>query len=661
MSDQSFHFTLGPVQGFVAQARRTRDFWAGSFLLSWLAGAAMLAVKQQGGKIDFPAPDEDYLKWLTGEHQGPHGPRQGCIPNRFKAIRCKVPESFNPLAVEQAVRSAWRALAEAVWRRDLERHEAGGETRAIWERQIEGFWDIAWALGEDNSLLDRRKNWRTWLPPEEAGVKCSMMAGWQELSGAAQPGDERLGAFWEPLRESMPRDLDEAERLCAIAFVKRRFAGAFAEVRETFQLQPSPLTQAQGGRSWTLHGWRLEGQMPSTLDLAAAPWVARLSESAELQAASAALVAASPLLGRSDRGLGLLRCVREHPNRDLAQLHSSTLFAHVLDNSRLCPERAAVKAMRHAIKALGQGAPSPFYAILLMDGDSLGQLLREEGAPARISTALNAFTARVPERVDAHNGVLVYAGGDDVLALLPLEDALGCAAAIRADYLAAFKAAFGARVSPSTLSAAITFAHVKTPLTRLLHDSHQLLDEVAKDASGRDALAVRVVKPSGTALQWARPWACALDPERPERLLIERLAEQFAAGRGTEDAEFSSKFFYRIRERFDFLNPAQDQPEATPVFSQEEAVSLLAVDYLASGVNRKRALGIEQAEARIRPLLEQCYPVRRYRAEETTRRLGIPLSPACSTEVTGEYRQLPRLEADAALLVRFLAQKGVES
>ena len=32
-----FHFTLGPVQSFVAQARRTRDFWAGSFLLSWLA------------------------------------------------------------------------------------------------------------------------------------------------------------------------------------------------------------------------------------------------------------------------------------------------------------------------------------------------------------------------------------------------------------------------------------------------------------------------------------------------------------------------------------------------------------------------------------------------------------------------------------------------
>ena len=38
------HFTLGPVQSFVAEARRLRDFWAGSFLLSWLSGQAMRAV-----------------------------------------------------------------------------------------------------------------------------------------------------------------------------------------------------------------------------------------------------------------------------------------------------------------------------------------------------------------------------------------------------------------------------------------------------------------------------------------------------------------------------------------------------------------------------------------------------------------------------------------
>lgn len=46
-ADQYFHITLGPVQGFVSQARRTRDFWAGSFLLSWLAAVAIKSSRKR--------------------------------------------------------------------------------------------------------------------------------------------------------------------------------------------------------------------------------------------------------------------------------------------------------------------------------------------------------------------------------------------------------------------------------------------------------------------------------------------------------------------------------------------------------------------------------------------------------------------------------------
>ncbi|HHY62363.1 MAG TPA: hypothetical protein GYA11_05195, partial [Firmicutes bacterium] len=34
-------FTIAPVQGFVGQARRTRDFWAGSYLISYLTAHAI--------------------------------------------------------------------------------------------------------------------------------------------------------------------------------------------------------------------------------------------------------------------------------------------------------------------------------------------------------------------------------------------------------------------------------------------------------------------------------------------------------------------------------------------------------------------------------------------------------------------------------------------
>lgn len=627
----------------------------------------MQAVKAQGGEIKFPKPEDGYLDWLTGKGRG-EAPRQGCMPNRFKAIQAKVPSDFAPLNVEQAVRRAWSALADAVWQRDLQPHVPDpAQARAIWERQCEQFWDIAWALGDDNALLDRRKNWRTQQPPDEAGVKCSMMAGWQELSGAAHPNDPRLTDFWAPLRKAFPRDFDPDETLCAIAFVKRRFIPGFADIAATMP----------GG--WTLHGWKVDSQMPSTLDLAAAHWVARLADSnanvealTKLHAATEALLDASPRLGVSDGGLGKLRCVRESDPPTLKRLHSSALFAHVLDNGTLCPDRERVKAMKQALKALGkQTSPAPFYAILMMDGDSLGQLLQSNrDAPPKISAALNTFTAAVPRIVDDHSGFLIYAGGDDVLALLPLEDALGCATAIRVSYLAAFKQAFG-QDGGSTISAAVIFAHVKIPLTRMLRDAHHLLDEVAKDATGRDAVAVRVVKASGEALQWARPWACAVSAIDPNQLEIQRLADEFAAqSKGTTDTEnraaFSNKFFYKIRERFAFLNPSGDQSSA--LFDEQDARSLLAVDYLASGVNEGRRdndkLKIAEAEQLIAPLLAQCYPVKRYTATDAARRTGVPLAPSLSPRGEGEtaafYRQ-PRLEPDGALLVRFLAQKGAEN
>src|SRR4051794_18679490 len=47
---------VGPVQEFIAAARRTRDLWLGSFLLSEVSKAAARAVRDHGGNLIFPAP-----------------------------------------------------------------------------------------------------------------------------------------------------------------------------------------------------------------------------------------------------------------------------------------------------------------------------------------------------------------------------------------------------------------------------------------------------------------------------------------------------------------------------------------------------------------------------------------------------------------------------
>jgi CRISPR-associated protein Cmr2 len=51
-----FTLSVGPVQGFIAAARRTRDLWAGSWLLSEVSKAAARRLQESRGTVIFPSP-----------------------------------------------------------------------------------------------------------------------------------------------------------------------------------------------------------------------------------------------------------------------------------------------------------------------------------------------------------------------------------------------------------------------------------------------------------------------------------------------------------------------------------------------------------------------------------------------------------------------------
>jgi len=64
MPEQLFLVSIGPVQEFIAAARRSRDLWFGSWLLSELAKAAALTIVDSTweGKLVFPALDSSALR-----------------------------------------------------------------------------------------------------------------------------------------------------------------------------------------------------------------------------------------------------------------------------------------------------------------------------------------------------------------------------------------------------------------------------------------------------------------------------------------------------------------------------------------------------------------------------------------------------------------------
>jgi CRISPR-associated protein Cmr2 len=648
MSKTYFHFTLGPVQGFVAQARRTRDFWAGSFILSWLSAVAMKAVMVQNGTILFPAADEHFLQWLEGRGSGVP-PEQGAVPNRFMA--CAKAGHLQPELVLKSVHDAWKTLADTVFANDLEQLDHKGHL-SVWQNQVASFWDMCWIVADDpsdSSALDQRKNWRSHLPPEQEGVKCMMMDGLQELSGVpspTKPHGEQLTQFWSELRQieqpGMKTDLRPGEHLCAIAFIKRRFPHYFHLVRK----------EMPGG--WTLQGWPVEPGRPSVAYMAAVHWlehaIRKTDDDADVrQKFESFHQTARELTQGYGEWRNNIQCVQKAggPKRWTA-MDGNVFFESMLANENIYETHRAPKTIRK-LKALQKaadlGPPTPFYAVLMMDGDSLGVQMSDPEKQPGITAGLKEFTRGVPQIAKENNGFLIYAGGDDVLAVLPLEDAMTCALQIRQYYLSCFEP--WADKVHTTLSGAIEYAHIKMPLTKVLKDAHCLLDDVAKDGCGRDALAVRVWKPGGKTIQWAMPWAkalnCSHDTSEREDLVLAHLAR---ALQNDDDRlrQYSSRFFYKIRERFELLNPADSNTER--IITHEQAELLMATEYISSGLCDKYPpeKRMDHALAIVRPMFCQCSPV--YRDSRDPKNI--------------QYRQDETFYADGALLVRFLAKEGMK-
>lgn len=629
------HFTLGPVQGFVAQARRTRDLWTGSFLLSYLAGQAMYAVIKNDGNISFPAVgdkaediSEPLLKAIIvyedNDKQKTIEPCTiGSLPNRFKA---KIPEEFHPDSCVTAVKQAWQRIAQAVWAKYIEEpaKDFGLRTRDIWQRQVEQFWDMAWVVGEGNDLLDRRKNWRSHVPSVEPGDKCSIMGNLQELSGYCRcENRDAQDRFWDAVRERVQkRNLREDERLCAITLIKRMFPEV---AKETI-------------------GYPVPDFYPSTTNLAAAHWTEQqMKEHPEkvveyVRLAGEMGLAVMDPAGKSAQIACLDRLTKTRPELLVFSLLDGELYYEEYFQNKKQLKQIPVgqrKKLQDLLKDF-KGKPASYYAVLLMDGDSLGSLLQtNKDKEELISKALAEFSRRVPEIVQDNNGVLLYAGGDDVLALLPMEDAVKTAARLRQIYQESFQST-DIPAKKTTISAAIMLSHHHAPLKRVLQQAHILLDDLAKDRTGRDSLAIQVWRAAGPGLSWAAPWK---EIWGPATTLLEDLVRDFAGqGINSGDKSYNSTFFYNLKQVFELFTHSKE------LTGSQNLQDLLIAEYLRNRDRRQQNLDPEEVKERMGKLLQIC---RVYRREAVDQGNDFTIHAQGFTP-------------DGALLVRFLAKKGVQ-
>jgi CRISPR-associated protein Cmr2 len=511
--------SLGPVQGFIQQARRTRDLWFGSHVLSELGRAAAHALAERGAALVFPA-----LERGNRELEPCDGLRRDddtvplAVGNKIVA---RVPEGVDPAALARVARDAagmrWRGLAELV-RRKCDALLAPS-IDALWHEQLDTFLEIA----------------ATWVPMEDGpgGFATARRAGDAELAGRKLL---REFAPWRARRAGAPKSSFDGGRESVIAErpperLARRYRLTAGE-----QLDAVGLVKRAGGDP--------EQFVPLT-NVALAAWIQRAAAVAsdELgQLARACADAELPRIRRDD--LDWLRAFPYDAQWFLEDRWRSLAVEAGLEDGIAWARRHVAPVIR-AVKV----APHPYVACLVADGDRMGERLDAsdwDGA-RRLSRQLGAVAGAARAVVEQeYRGLLVYAGGDDVLAFVCLADAVPCAAALRARFESVVRPALPSGSPDPTLSVGLGVGHLLETLGYLL----QLGQEAERLAKGdalpaeerRNALGVVVDKRAGGQVRWRGRWTGAERPADRLRRDTELLADRL-----------SSKKVYEVRRLLDAL------------------------------------------------------------------------------------------------------------
>ncbi|HLH19748.1 MAG TPA: type III-B CRISPR-associated protein Cas10/Cmr2 [Bryobacteraceae bacterium] len=478
MSEHLLLVTVGPVQEFIAQARRTRDLWYGSHLLSELGRAAARSLAAGGARLVFPALDagdpelEPCFAPLRENGQPPLN-----IPNKLLAA---VPPGVDPAQLARAVRDSvlehWRDGIAAPVKKKC-RGVLAPRIEEIWAEQINTLVEVlaTWAPLNEYSETRRavegaiagRKNLRDFSPWRQArgGVPKSSLDGGRETV-LRVPGerDRQLARKYR---------IPDGEQLDAVALVKRA-----------------------GGEP---------DQFVPVINIALSNWI---------EVAGSTCAPEIGNLRKACREAGISRVER----RDLCWTGQFPFDASILLQSRWGDvfeeqgiEGNAQSWGRTYVGPLlnNMSEPYPYVACLAADGDRMGRALdRLPSAEEhrRLSRALSNFAAQTRTIVEQnYHGALIYSGGDDVLAFLPLSEAMSCAGELRRAFESEISPACGslpAGLRP-TLSAGIGIGHVMQGMGDLLDLGREAEREAKRQ---RNSLAVLVETRSGGRRTWCARW-----------------------------------------------------------------------------------------------------------------------------------------------------------
>jgi CRISPR-associated protein Cmr2 len=639
-------FSLTPVQGFITTARKLRDYWSGSILLSWLAFEGLRWVMENLGPdhvlypslVDQPLVLEYLAKHWRMEDMIKDTETLckvrdiGSLPNKFVLLLPLNHAEDIATGIETAIHAAWHDLGAKLLKwlfsegADLSPDQVN-TVRGIFTDQMDSFWELQWSAAR--LLAEKDKNEFAKLLPDpliekplgllkllngiiadkihyekegrgtlytlshhlaqsglaaqklrrrnqrapQNGRKCSLCGEFEALHHIPHTDgqdfkeyNQNMSELWDAISKRIGSGADKEiranERLCAICLTKR-LAYRVLESDDDHVLQ---------------HSFAEKDSFPSTTEIALNDWFNR---------------------NRVAAG-------------DRAKIADEI---HDKDESKLNEIRRSFGAKQKP------GIKDNYYAILVMDGDRMGKLVngatlaatwqtvmhpdmlkrleddkfsakyREPwhkifsqyaqrnvtpAIHAAISEALSDFALNgVAPIVKKYDGRLIYAGGDDVVAVFPLNGVLAAAREIKEFYQSGFQqidreettkeivgeyrpaagklALLMGKGESISLSAGILICHHKDNLSHLLQEAQSLLKTEAKEKAERNALALRLKKRSGGDRTFTAKW------DDPAWTAFANLQKALIKGEGQD---LSRSLIYRLHAQKDGLRAICEHPES---------------------------------------------------------------------------------------------------
>lgn len=457
-------FSIGPVQSFLAQARKTIDLYSGSLLLSDWIDYCYSYLPSSSEKI-FPSSNLDSK------------------PNRFLVL---IPYDENQ--IQELGNTIESKLREKVRNDFLESLQSSGlpisESKhkpllEKAERQLQDFLQIHWvALPETNQpyyktyqelerILGSIKNSKQFSQNPEFGRKCSLDGVRNALFFFTDRKNKTL-PFIDPdaIRFGNGFQISSGEGLSSISFLKRFYPQATKK------------------------------SYPSTSEICLYDTLHKLEKanSKELENYKKSYMAT-----HFEEQL----YYEENLNPEYFEKHGFEALTTLIPSLK-----SKLKSLYDSAKSQGWKF-SKYYALMILDGDSMGSWLSGEKLKnpsqlkdfhSSLASALGEFARHSRNIIQKPIGKIVYAGGDDLLAFLNLNHLTTTIEELNSLFQKTVTQQLMQYLKEDagslTFSAGVAIAHYKTPLSEVVQVARDM-ESLAKSNPGKNSVSIGVLKHSG--------------------------------------------------------------------------------------------------------------------------------------------------------------------